>query len=220
MQTLLPDVCITRAMSGAYCSTDHHLIRCILKMDVHLTRRRLAAKPKRRLNVPNLHTTTGRSDVCNSMQRAFASSSTTAENSINDDGESFRSTVNTAVGYPRLVNADWFDYNDPAIETLLRDNHAALQKRLRNPQSQAAIQHRAQTNSKLQHELRHMEDSWWDAKADEVQALSDRGDSGGVFQSLNSILGPRRPTSNPMLTTDGNTLLTRKPDILSRWKDY
>ena len=58
------------------------------------------------------------------MQRAFASSSTTAENSINDDWESFRSTVYTAaaesLGYPRRVKADWFDYNDPAIETLFR----------------------------------------------------------------------------------------------------
>ena len=159
------------------------------------------------------------------MQRALASSSTTAGNSIKDDwGESFRSAVCTAaaesLGYPRCVNADWLDYDDPAIETLLRDNRAALQERLRNPQLQAATQHHAQTKSKYQRELRHMEDSWRDAKADEVQALSDRGDSRGVFQSLKSIYGPRRPTSWPMLTADGNTLLTSKPDILSCWKDY
>ena len=65
-----------------------------------------------------------------------------------------------------------------------------------------------------------MEDSWWDEKADEVQALSDRDNFRVVFQSLKSIYGPRRPTSSPMLTADGNTLFSRKPDILSRWKDY
>ena len=65
-----------------------------------------------------------------------------------------------------------------------------------------------------------MEESWWDAKADEVRALSDRSVSRGVFQSLKSIYGPRRPTSSPLLTADGNTLLTSKPNTLSRWKDY
>ena len=65
-----------------------------------------------------------------------------------------------------------------------------------------------------------MEDSWQDAKGDEVQALSDRGDCGGVFQSRKSIYGPRRPTRSPMLTADGSALLTSKPDILSRWKVY
>ena len=89
-----------------------------------------------------------------------------------------------------------------------------------NPRSHAVIQRHAQTKSKLQRKLRHMEDSWQDAKAGEVQALSDRGDSRRVFQSLKSIYGPRQPTSSPMLTADGNTLLTSKPDILSRWKDY
>ena len=153
------------------------------------------------------------------MQRAFASSSTTAENSINDHRESFRCTACTAVaeylGYPRRVNANWFDFNDPAIETLLGDNRAAFQERHSNPQSQADIQHRAQTKLKLQRELRHM-----GRESRRSEALSDRGDSRGVFQSLKSIYGPRRPTSNPMLTADGNTLLTSKRDILSRWKDY
>ena len=57
-----------------------------------------------------------------------------------------------------------------------------------------------------------MEDSWWDAKADEVQARFDRGDYTGVFQSLKSIYGPHRPGSSPMPTADGNTMLTSKPD--------
>ena len=115
----LPDVCITRAMRGADCSTDHHLIRCIFRMDVNITRRRQAANPKRRLNVAKLHTTTGRADLCNSMQCAFATYSTNAEKSINDDRESFRSAAYTvaaeSLGYPRRVNAGWFDYNNPAI---------------------------------------------------------------------------------------------------------
>ena len=190
----------------------------------HVTRRRQAAKPKRRLDVAKLQTTTGRADQCKSMQRAFASSSTITGNSINDDWEFFRCIVYTAaaesVGYPRRVNADWFDYNDPTIEILIRDKRAALQERLSNPLSEAAIQHHAQNKSKLQLELRHMEDSWWDSKAGEVQALSDRGDSRGVFQWLKSIFGPRRLTNSPMLTADGNTLLTSKPDTPSRWKDY
>ena len=59
----LPDICITRAVRGADCSTDRHLIRCILKMDGHVTLRHQAVKPKRRLNVAKLHTTTGRADL-------------------------------------------------------------------------------------------------------------------------------------------------------------
>ena len=128
----LPDVCITQVTRGTDCSTDNHLIQCILKMDVHVTRRLQVTKPKRRLNVAKLHTTT--TDLCNSMQRAFASSSTTGEKFINEDWESFSSTVYTVaaeyLGYPRCVNTDWFDYNDPAIEPLLRDNRAALQEPL------------------------------------------------------------------------------------------
>ena len=122
----------------------------------------------------------------------FASSSTTAENSINDDWQSFRSAAYTAaaesLGHPRRANADWFAYNDPAIETLLRDNRAALQERLSNSQSQTAIQHHAQTKSKLQRELRHIENSWWDAKADEVQALFYRGDSRGRWNEYYATL--------------------------------
>ncbi|KAI0218178.1 hypothetical protein LSAT2_030100 [Lamellibrachia satsuma] len=96
-------------------------------------------KPMQSLNVAKLPTTTGRAGLCNSVQRALASSSITADNSINDDCESLGSTVYTAPAeyliYPRRVNADWFDNNDPAIETLLRDNRDALQERVSNPQS-------------------------------------------------------------------------------------
>ncbi|KAI0218678.1 hypothetical protein LSAT2_029612 [Lamellibrachia satsuma] len=76
-------------MRGADCSTDHHLIRCILKIDVHITRRRQAAKPKRRLNVAKLPTTTGRADLRLRVELIYA---TLSENSINDDWESFRYT--------------------------------------------------------------------------------------------------------------------------------
>ena len=71
-----------------------------------------SGKSKQRLNVTKLHTTTCIADLCNSVQRDFVSSSTTAENSINDDLESFRSAAYNAaaesLGYPRRENADCF----------------------------------------------------------------------------------------------------------------
>ena len=65
-----------------------------------------------------------------------------------------------------------------------------------------------------------MKDSWYSKKADEIQSYADTNNSRCFYDALKSIYGPQPSGSSPMLSADGNTLLTDKEKILSRWAEH
>ena len=71
----------------------------------------------------------------------------------------------------------------------------------------------------IQQKLRQMQDSWLSNKADEIQGYADRHDMKNVYDALKEVYGPTSSGSSPLISADGNTLITEKRKILEHWAD-
>ena len=118
------------------------------------------------------------------------------------------------LGFVRRKHQDWFDDNDPEIQTMLdlmhRQHTAWINDK--NPISKKSTYQR--TKRHVQVRLRSMKDSWWRQKADELHMAADRKDSKSFFDGLKAVFGPKSSGSTPIYSSDG-TLLTDKQRYLT-----
>ena len=84
-------------------------------------------------------------------------------------------TAANTLGYKKRHNQDWFDENDGMISSLLEQKRAAFVKTVGDSDPKLAQAHK-KIFSKVQTELRKMQNNWWSNKADELQNLADRHD--------------------------------------------
>ena len=70
---------------------------------------------------------------------------------------------------------------------------------------------------KTQSALRNMKNSWWMAKASEMQAAADKKDLKTFYSSMRAVYGPRDSGTIPVFSADGSKLLLDKKDVLNRW---
>ena len=123
-----------------------------------------------------------------------------------------------SLGIRKRKTPDWFQDHDAEIEMLLADKNAALQRNLaeNSARSKAAF---LSAKADLQRKMRAMKDSWWNAKAEELQKLAERKDFQGLFSALKTVYGPRTNAIAPVKSSDGRTL-TDMRDITGRWKEH
>nr|VZI32098.1 unnamed protein product [Spirometra erinaceieuropaei] len=72
----------------------------------------------------------------------------------------------------------------------------------------------------LQQRLRGMQDAWTARKAEEVQGYADHNEWKNFFSAIKAVYGPPTKGTAPLLSADGNTLLTEKTQILQRWAEH
>nr|VZH91157.1 unnamed protein product [Spirometra erinaceieuropaei] len=72
----------------------------------------------------------------------------------------------------------------------------------------------------LQQRLREMQDAWTARKAEEIQGYADRNEWTNFFSAIKAVYGPPTKGTAPLLSADGNTLLTEKTQILQRWAEH
>nr|VZI36144.1 unnamed protein product [Spirometra erinaceieuropaei] len=72
----------------------------------------------------------------------------------------------------------------------------------------------------LQQRLREMKDAWTARKAEEIQGYADRNEWQNFFSAIKAVYGPPTKGTAPLLSADGNTLLTEKTQILQRWAEH
>ena len=65
-----------------------------------------------------------------------------------------------------------------------------------------------------------MQDSWLSKKADKIQSFADRKDMKKFFDALNTVYGPQKSGTTPLLSADGTSLPTDKEAILKRWAEH
>ena len=217
------DVMITRAMRGAECWTDHRLVRTVLNLHIARVQRRKpkAARPK--FNISQLQNPFVKEKFQTHLDEAL-----TAQGPLTGDPteqwNQFKQTVtesaNATIGLKKRVHQDWFDENSEDINKLLEEKHTAYinwQNDISSTSKKDCFKH---LQSKAQRELRAMQDSWWDRKADEVQRYADLNYSKEFFSSLKAVYGPQRPSTTPLLSADGKTLLKDKDSITQRWREH
>ena len=217
------DVRVTKAMCGADCWTDHRLIISKMSMHIQPKRRPQGKKSAKRLNVAKLKSTM----VANSFSKELDNRLLDMKSdgpSIEEKWEVFRDTVHSTalehVGPAARKHQDWFDENDEEISTLLTEKNRLLRAHQGDPSSAAKKAAFTNMRKTVTAKLRTMQDSWLSAKADEIQGYADRHDSKRFYDALKAVYGPQCSGSSPLLSADGNTLLTDKAQILERWAEH
>ena len=215
------DVRVTKAMCGADCWTDHRLI--ISKMNIRiLPKRRPQGKPApKRLNVESLKKQAVSTELKDTLEKR--AQHIQISDNVEESWESFRNTVyataQETIGPTKRKNQDWFDENDDEIKMLLEKKHAS-QRALNNnksPSNQAAFNNIRGT---VQRKLRQMQDTWLQQKAEEIQNYADKKDMKRFYDAIKTVYGPQPASSSPLLSSDGQRLLTEKSQILDRWAEH
>ena len=130
----------------------------------------------------------------------------------------YKTSVNN-LGHTTRKHQDWFDENYAEILSLLEERHrthdVSLSKQTRNRKLRYP-----QAKSKLQKRLRAIQNAWWNKKADELQQLADGNSSKGFFAAIKQVYGPQKTAIAPIRDAEGSQMLTEKPAIVSRWREY
>lgn len=217
----MKDICSTRIMRGAECFTDHFMVRTKCNICLKPLKRKQGSKPPKKLNVGKL---------CNQEQRNLLETKITESLSplpIGTTEEHWAKLKNTVykvasevLGKPSRRHADWFDESDEEILSLISKKNKLFHETLRNSATQATKDRFKTARAELQRKLRQMKDNWWNRKAEEIQSLADRNDSGAFFASLKEVYGPRGSSAEPVKSIDGSVLITEKGKIMERWKEH
>ena len=215
------DVHITRCMRSADCWSDHRLLRS--KMNIQLARKNKPArgKPLRKLNTACIPT--NREEMQAKVEEALVDISITGED-LEEDWRNFREAVYSSaastLGHVERKHRDWFDENDAEISKLIDNLHKAHNNYIGDKACEKKKQDYHHARQLAQRKLREMKNTWWEKKAEELQAAADAHDSKKFHDGLRAVYGPKAPGSMPIKSADQSTLLTDKADILVRWAEH
>lgn len=214
----LPDIRDTRAMRGANCNTDHIMIQTQVRFKLRRKIKKTKQPPKK-IDVNCLK----RKDVREQLENALNERLAEPTGEVDSDWTSFRETVYETskehLGPVKKCHEDWFDENCEELKELINERNTARNSMLfRNTRSTKAKYTKA--NSKLQNRCRELKNSWWLAKAAELQSLADTNDMKGFYQSMKAVWGPNVSHPDQLLASDNSTLLTDKGELLKRWTEH
>ena len=214
------DVRVTRTMCGADCWTDHRLVLCKLQLRLAPKRRPQGRKTLARLNVQKLKTKETSRQLAQELERNAESIG--IDEDVEKSWESFHKVVyDTALetlGKNQRKHQDWFDENETEIAVLIEEKNRLHKSVLSNNTSTNRLAYK-NSRKTVQQKLRKMQDDWLRGKATEIQKYADTHDMKRFYDAVKEIYGPQPSSSAPIYKADGNTLLTDRGEILSRWAE-
>ena len=217
------DVRVTKAMCGAECWTDHRLLISKLNIRIQPHRRPQGKKAPKRLNVSKLKGDHIKQALVEELDSKLQQQSIDSQD-VESDWATFRDIVYAAalevVGSTTRKHQDWFDDNNERIQSMLDEKHRLHRAHLNDPSSTSKKAAFCNIRGRLQLELRQMQDKWLSEKADEIQCYADRNDMKNFYSALKTVYGPTSSGSSPLLSADGNILITDKEKVLERWAEH
>jgi hypothetical protein len=217
------DVRVTKAMCGADCWTDHRLVVSKVKFKVQPPRRPQGFKAPKRVNIAKLKqgdTAQSLSEAMDSQMESLDPESQDVEASWTSFRDLVYSTASDILGKTSRRHQDWFDQNSTEIQQLLEEKHRLHRAYMNDPKSTSKKDAFSNIKRTVQQKLRTMQDTWLSNKADEIQAYADKHDMKNFYSALNAIYGPASSGSTPLLSADGETLITEKAKLLERWAEH
>ncbi|BHF84025.1 hypothetical protein SprV_0902717500 [Sparganum proliferum] len=120
-----------------------------------------------------------------------------------------QSTALAVLGRVRRQHQNWFDDNDAVISNLLAEMDRLHKAYVDHPtdDNKAAFY---RSRRQLQQRLREMQDAWTARKSEETQGYADHNKWKNFFSAIKTVYGPPTKDTAPLLSADGNTLLTEK----------
>ncbi|GFR83781.1 hypothetical protein ElyMa_002401100 [Elysia marginata] len=144
----------------------------------------------------------------------------TPENLWDNLKSSILKSSEVTLGYTKRLHRDWFDENNQEVQDLLAQKRAAHQAHLAQPSCTAKKASFRHACTILQRKLRVMQNNWWEDLARITQQCADIGDYRRFYEALKTVYGPTHQIQSPLRSSDGQQLLTEKPDILTRWAEH
>ena len=213
---------ITRAHRGSECWSDHRLVRSKMKIKLPSKPRKLQRKMPKALNCKPLQ------DPVIATKFAETLSEKLEKCKITDDIESSWKTLKDTLyetssellGFTKRKHQDWFDENDPKASKLIENMHQAHMKYMQNKNSRRFKQDYMSAKRAVQHQLRSLKEDWWRCKAEELQHAANTHNTKAFYDGLKAVYGPSISSSSPLLSSDGERLLTEDNEILERWVEH
>ena len=216
------DVLITKSMCGADCYTDHKLIVSKLSLRILPKRRPQGQKVAKKVNIAKLKSGPSKDKFVEELNKGLKdinSSPTDPEENWKNLKNVLQTTAIETLGPVKKKHHDWFDENDPEIQSLL-DNKHKLHLVYLNEKSQANKDRYNNARHSLETRLNEMRNTWLCEKTEEIEQASEQHDSKRLYSALKTIYGPQSSGSCPILNADGSKLLTDKEQIRERWAEH
>nr|VZI14314.1 unnamed protein product [Spirometra erinaceieuropaei] len=223
------DVLVTKATAGADGWTDHRLVISKMRIRLQPHRRPQGKRPPGKLNVALLSLPAHHLHFSNELAQrldnfpiaadAAAAHNASVENRWCQLRDTVQSTALAVLGRAPRQHQDWFDDNDAGIRNLLAEKNRLHKAYVEHPtEGNKADFYRSRRQ--LQQRLREMQDTWTARKVEEIQGYADRNEWKNFFSAIKAVYGPPKKGTAPLLSADGNTLLTEKTQILQRWAEH
>nr|VZI17155.1 unnamed protein product [Spirometra erinaceieuropaei] len=150
---------------------------------------------------------------------AAAAENASVENRWCQMRDTVQSTALAVVGRAPRQHQDWFEDKDVAIRKLLAEKNRLHKAYVDHPtEDNKAAFYRSRRH--LQQRLCEMHYAWTARKAEETQGDADRNEWNNSFSAIKAVYGPPTKGTAPILSADGNTLLTENTQILQRWAEH
>ena len=140
--------------------------------------------------------------------------------SVDDHRNALRNALHSsAVDFLKQKHRDWFDENNPDIQSLSR-LHQAYIIYVGDKSSQSLKDSYIYLKREVQACLRAMKNWWWKDLSDELQAAYEEKETKSFYSALKAVYGPISHGSSPLYATDGQTLIKDKAGILNCWAEH
>ena len=130
--------------------------------------------------------------------------------------ETISETAKEVLGVKTRIHEDWFDENDEKIKDAIHAKNKSYIEWLNDPSSVSKREKFKALQTKVQTDLRAMQDQWWRDKAAEVQQYADTHNTKKFFSSLKTVFGPSASGSALLLSSDGKTLIKDQEGLSKR----
>ena len=218
------DVNLTRSMCGSCAWSDHKLVKCKMALQLKAPQLRPGRqKPHKKLDTAKLKCPEVADNLTSELSKAYSLAELSDTETAKDNWEHFRDvTLDVAqrvLGSPDRKHRDWFDENDKEIKPLLNQLHDLQEKMLENKSDTLLAGAYKSCKQNVQFSLRSMQNSWWEARAEELQSASDRRDYKSFYQGLKAVYGPSIK-SNPAVKSKDDVIIHEPPEVLDRWAEH
>ncbi|KAK2182917.1 hypothetical protein NP493_332g01011 [Ridgeia piscesae] len=180
----------TRAMHGANCWTDHHMLRSKVAFRMRQKHNRQGTSKPTKLNTAKLSTTSHRESFEQEMDSALAQWEEKEHSTPDEEWAALQqvvyNTAKTYLGKPDRKHQDLFDPNDQELQTLMSRRDQAHQRVLQTSTRSTTAAYKDACRL-LQKHTRALKSDWWERKAVELQRAADSNNMKGFYNGLKEV---------------------------------
>ena len=216
------EVCITKAMRGADCNTDHNLLRSKIRLTFRPQRLQQSHSLLRRFNIQKLRDPSINSQFKQKVSDAISNDIT--DLSVNATWESLKSILSTVsaevLDFEKRRIPDWFQENSDAISRLVNQKTVCLTDALQDPENKNKKKNLQLAQRFLTTRLRDIKNTWWKEQSMRLQQFADIRSHKEFFSGLKAIYGPVMGKNHTVLNPQNGQQVSQPGEVMQIWKEH